>query len=404
MTVIIILLMLIATEILFYIVLKLVSSTDIARIKKIRTPSFRPPYMYDPILGYRYPASFDFKYVRTGKRGFILNDPDRPEPDLSADRPDCFRILLLGGSTVAGSGVSAPDKTISSRLEFHLNNLQIEGIKKFEVINLGFGGYTNPQSQLYMWQHFDIKADYVIVYDGWNDFVYSTDFGGYINDEDRRLSPQSYGEYYLSLKARDTYKGKPLWQVLGFSFDYIHFIQSLALVQLPARILGKAGLPVSESLVPSTGNNIARSQAPRLDVRSLPDKLIMSPEDAARHYADTVKRGKTVISSLGFPVLHALQPVIIHKNDLTESEKDIVITRPGVAGKESRARTFFCKSAEFLCKSEEENPSLDLTKLLNNYNSEIFLDECHMKDEGYDLVAQALLQELENRHAFKTKH
>src|SRR5581483_3745791 len=54
--------------------------------------------------------------------------------------PDTFRIITLGDSYTYGLYMQTKDN-YPEKLEDMLQKLQCKGIKKFEVINLGFGGY-----------------------------------------------------------------------------------------------------------------------------------------------------------------------------------------------------------------------------------------------------------------------
>ena len=82
--------------------------------------------------------------------------------------PNTYRIFMVGGSTLFGSGESSDDATIPSILQkiFDSDNSIIQ---KIEVINAGFGG-ANTKSEFELLVDLNkFQPDLVIVYDGWND-------------------------------------------------------------------------------------------------------------------------------------------------------------------------------------------------------------------------------------------
>ncbi|SVC88464.1 uncharacterized protein METZ01_LOCUS341318, partial [marine metagenome] len=80
---------------------------------------------------------------------------------------DTYRIFMVGGSTMFGSGESSDETTIPGILQkiFDSDN----SIQKIEVINAGISGaITKSEFELLMKLN-NFQPDLVIVYDGWND-------------------------------------------------------------------------------------------------------------------------------------------------------------------------------------------------------------------------------------------
>lgn len=123
---------------------------------------------YDPWLGYRVVPFERFRNVVADRYGFFHNgDPDR---DLSGKPPGTFRIVMLGGSTVAGDGASSSGTTIAAQLEQFLNATGDRSGRRYEVVNAGAPGYVSAQESIL----FDLELvhyapDMVITLDGWND-------------------------------------------------------------------------------------------------------------------------------------------------------------------------------------------------------------------------------------------
>lgn len=128
------------------------------------------PQTFDPFLGHRYPAASNVgDGLETDRYGFIHNgDPDRV---LSAG-DDTVRIVVLGGSSVAGVGVHDNRSTIASILEARLNE-RPDG-NTYEVINAGVGGYYSPIEAVYfLIELVHYRPTIILALDGFNDFWHS---------------------------------------------------------------------------------------------------------------------------------------------------------------------------------------------------------------------------------------
>ena len=94
-------------------------------------------------------------------------------PEFSEIKPsNTYRIFMVGGSTLFGSGESSDETTIPGILQkmFDIQHLD----QNVEVINTGFsGGNSNTELNLIVEKLLLYKPDLVIIYDGWNDL--STD-------------------------------------------------------------------------------------------------------------------------------------------------------------------------------------------------------------------------------------
>jgi uncharacterized protein YjbI with pentapeptide repeats len=90
-------------------------------------------------------------------------------PEFSEIKPsDTYRIFMVGGSTMFGSGESSDETTIPGILQkiFDSDN----SMQKIEVINAGFsGGNSNTESKLIEQKLVRFSPDLIIIYDGVND-------------------------------------------------------------------------------------------------------------------------------------------------------------------------------------------------------------------------------------------
>jgi len=101
----------------------------------------------DPVLGYEYVPNRgrDEGHFNDSHAGFATNaDGFRDRDHEVAKSAGTCRVLVLGDSTTAGNGVPSSDDLYTSRLERALNATAV-GSTKFEVFNMGVGGYHTLQ-------------------------------------------------------------------------------------------------------------------------------------------------------------------------------------------------------------------------------------------------------------------
>ncbi len=144
--------------------------------------SFSEP---DDLLGYRLPTAsavveldHSDKYVYiTDDNGFIV---DVNDPPITLQKPvETYRVIVLGGSTVMGTGASRPAQNIVGMLRKAVRERGLTGpnSKRVEFINAGVHGYTSSQEYLYsVADLLRFKPDLVVVYDGWNDSEFDYTF------------------------------------------------------------------------------------------------------------------------------------------------------------------------------------------------------------------------------------
>ena len=99
-----------------------------------------------------------------------LNDLGFRGPEFSEIKPsNTYRIFMVGGSTMFGSGATSDETTIPGILQkiFDSDN---SNLKKIEVINVGFSGATSiTEFDLFKQKLVSFSPDLIIFYDGWND-------------------------------------------------------------------------------------------------------------------------------------------------------------------------------------------------------------------------------------------
>jgi hypothetical protein len=159
--------------------------------------SFSEP---DDLLGYRLPTtsavveldhSNKYLYI-TDDNGFIV---DVNDPPVTLQKPvETYRVIVLGGSTVMGTGAPRPSQNIVGMLRKAVRERGLTGPngKRVEFINAGVHAYTSAQEYLYFVADLlRFKPDLAVVYDGWNDSVFDYAFRDIADRNAERLA-QSY--------------------------------------------------------------------------------------------------------------------------------------------------------------------------------------------------------------------
>lgn len=136
-----------------------------------------------PNLAFGPPEGFTWA---TDRHGFTINDPSQAGRDLRT-KDDSYRIFLVGGSTVMGTG------TITNLAAAIERALSEAGDTKYQVINAGWSGYSSPM-ELTTVTHkiLYFQPDMVISFDGYNDAAISILLRDYSHNDHQRGQELSY--------------------------------------------------------------------------------------------------------------------------------------------------------------------------------------------------------------------
>jgi hypothetical protein len=135
------------------------------------------PYgLYDPVVTQRYRFGQDQGTMEINASGFIHNGSDEPLLNTFPEKPDgVFRIMLLGGSSMAGNALqSGNTQTIAAYLERQLNTsgVSAETGLAFQVLNWGHSGaYSFTEAVRFLSDGIHAQPDMIMMLDGWNDTV-----------------------------------------------------------------------------------------------------------------------------------------------------------------------------------------------------------------------------------------
>lgn len=340
-------------------------------------------FQYDPILGYRYrPNSRETRMLKVCSQGFIDNYGCTSEtPDLYRKKEGVKRVFIFGGSTVAGSGASGNKHTIAAYLERALNS-RFKG-PRFEVINFGTGGYTSVQEfLLFANDALRYSPDAVIFYDGFNDGGYSSYAGGYVDTYQQKVSAMNFHEYYLYL-VREISKQQQAYLIRIDAMPLLmKFYSTYMLLKLRWRLLG--GAPESSG------------------VFSMPDKVVNTPEQAAELYLHTIQNAVALAKYRKIKLMYFFQPIIIDKPFRSPAEQKIFLSllrQPGTARLlkfSDAAENRYTRLATALkSHGDGEIKVKSLRYILKPVKKEIFVDSHHVNDDGNEIIAGAILKEME---------
>lgn len=281
-------------------------------------------------------APFDGDYINVDDNGL------RYTPQYT-ENPDAPRLYLFGGSTMWGEG--ARD---AYTIPGHLTRLLSDSGNAQIVINYGQTGYVSTQDLILFEMQLaqNNVPDTAIFYQGFNDILaaYYQQYAGVTLQEDMRLNDSEAGRLLRS--------GQPVLRLPTFALSEIDL--SLAAAQ-----------PTSAEAV------FDRWLANTHLIRILAD-------------------------SYGVKILFVWQPAIIYKESLTDTEQGIIDRmerdQPGLttlyADVDSLVRQYI--------REEKIEDILLLSDLFKTETRYIFHDLVHITEEGNQIVAEAILPELEN--------
>ena len=333
------------------------------RLRRDPTPSY-------PLFGWRYPGRSVYWDLETDKDGFIPNDKGLSS---AVDRDAEVSIWMVGGSTVAGSGASANNRTISAQLEALLRK---KGGPTVSVVNAGVGGWYSQNELAFITQELLPLhgPDAMIVMNGYND-TWSAVVAGAKFRTDKRGRAISDGNYLYDPRLENDVR----------------------------RWSGRE--PTSRSVVADSETNgteaTEASQQLRPSLNVLP-------------YLGNVRT--TVAAAMGWqtPILYILQPSVVYKTKLTPQEYGVMqeVRRTTLSEGKWRAyragkgcdfddiqRRFFDTARPgFLELAEDFNGPgvrlVDFSERFATNTEDLFYDYCHYTDRGNELLAEGIAEEL----------
>jgi len=268
-----------------------------------------------------------------------------------------FKIALLGGSAVFGSGALSDDRTIAGYLQKLLRS-QHHNID-IDVINCGTPGYTSDQELILYERELCGKIDMLIVFDAANDIWAPTNF-----DLDKVGFPYEFKRY------KDMLKHPLLCEI--------------------DRILKR--LMSYEKLSRRIGIYMKRKKEESL-TEFLRDKRIKAMTE---NYIKNIRIMDLIAGDSGIPAIFCLQPLLlIEKKNMTETERKIYDREVNWGYSINKPEEYFEQAYDSIRREFEklrgENIlAFDMTDIFSSQVDTIYIDICHFGDKGHQLVAERL--------------
>ena len=302
--------------------------------------------------------------------------------EISTDRNQRKRIIVVGGSCAFGHSLNNDNETLAALLGKQNNS--------YEVINAAVNGFHSGEELAYIVTELvDYHPDVIIAFDGWNDLFFSW--------------------YYSLWFGRPREKGE-----LGFnSTVFMNIIES----PLVANYQTQTGVFYSfrrffntlihKSFIMSwlQDNLMAIIKKPAKNLSVEPVVRNNYLNEIIDTYTSNIKKMHLFCNSLGIKFLVAFQPELGSKSNLSTDERAILSSGSFTAGwginnysKEFPPlyRRFIELSKTRLKENEINYIDINMEPKFNNSSSTVFSDVVHTNKDGNEIIAQILYEHLKN--------
>jgi len=291
---------------------------------------------YTPYLGWKRIPNFHGVYVNVDNES--MRKTDNP-----CSSKDSIRIFVFGGSTTWGSGVQ-DNSTFPSYLSKYLCQIGISN----EIKNFGEGAYVNTQEMIRL--QLELRKgnipDIVIFYDGANDAAstYQNNLSGWHHNVfDRQADFNSRKRLNILQFALDSYSMKVLNRV--------------------AMMFG-----IHKKTRGYTGEQLEN--------------------DTISVYSNNLQIINTLSREYNFKVFYYWHPTISSKLVLSEDEKNKI----------SKDQVFegFYQNITKKVRKLNLTEFYDISTIFNKYNNTIFIDDCHVFEQGNEIIAKRISEDVIN--------
>lgn len=339
--------------------------------------------VYLPYVGYfREPGSMASTGLRADKHGFLLNSNDEKR-DLTIKKPNEYRVFILGGSTVAG-GLNRIG-TLTAQLQTRLTRLfEARSVPvKPQVINAGVDGYFSAQQFLmFNFIILPLKPDYVIIFDGTNDFIVWGDY----DHPSFNLLQNNYHDYQAE-----------------FLENYNNAFSVGGIAALVAKELGNysAAMDFGYKLV-SRSDRFQQILKTKIKGSDSFQSVITEfmPQHVDR-YSKNIRSTLAISIAHQVPVTYVLQPTMLGEERLSPLERGIMngLTTKWHNVDYFRAKRIFYRNSREMFENFRiefgKSPSVtisDLSRLFTDKPDKIstFVDHIHYSTEGRRRIVDAL--------------
>ena len=310
---------------------------------------------YVPFLGWIGEQNTDLTTIKTNAAGFR----DKPiQPRKANER----RILITGGSTAWGLGASSNEATVAGALERLLNN-NAEGVS-YRVMSGAYPAWQSRHELVSVMEYYDLfDPDLIITLTGYND-LYGITHGGRDELHTRPESRMLAKAVEESLQPMSTMRAlRKVGGSLGIWRIVVYFREKTQLAS-PAKSSVKFDA------------NRARQVIPKIV-----DRYVTMADFSNRRGAGLMIAVQPDIYTTGKPLTR--EEALVRERFTTRFEH--------IAGTYSKYRADFLHELERQIP-HEDTTVLDLKGVFDAIDDRpLFLDDCHLNDAGYGLIATNLL-------------
>ena len=263
-------------------------------------------------------------------------------PELLTDVGDeHYRIFMIGGSTIFGSGLTSDKETIPYKLHEKVN----ENYDNVEVINAGISSITSFEELFHIKNNLiNLDPDMIIIYDGVNDIGYQRTTEPEIKESDDELKLKNFQKFLRS----------PVVVYRNFILPLIH----------------------SEPVF-APGLDIAKNQNDDI----LSNKIALIWNDRMHDFCEFSEKNN-------FESVIIIQPALYYGNKpLSDYEKSIVL-------KNEFGEKTFQKMIEYSKNMNNCSLVLNFSNVLENSNENLYIDQVHINDVGHEIIAESIYEEI----------
>ncbi len=320
-----------------------------------------PMQEYDPYLTISGIPNYTNNSYETGR--FRSNSLGFRSPEIQDKKS--FRVIVLGGSVVWGTGASSNETTFPARIKEILKNKYKHNI---EVINAGMGAYFSFQElTLLIHKLIYLEPDLVIFFNGYNDIFYATQI-----EESQYIYNQV--QTYYELKSYLL-----LSTAAGRKQDLLTIIKRKISKKLPSRFNS--------------------SKVDRADKFSTYSGSYAINLKGVRNYIINMEMTFDILSAQGISSSYILQPYLpFSKKTLTEEESTFLKAEQR---KKKKIGVFMSMYAELEKGLERIEKSKNLSRenyldVFDEETEQCFFDHAHTTDYGNMIIAKRISKWINN--------
>ena len=291
----------------------------------------------------------------------------KPHQDGARERP-VMRLLMLGGSTLWGTGVR-DDHTLASLLAKRFAD---SPDYELEITNLGQIGYVSTQELIMLYQLLrrGQRPDLVIFYDGVNEA-----FTGYQNGIGGLTQSEFFRAQEFSILGSSWGRKKLYREALHSA------LMSTGLADLIKFLAGKDNPNMLPHEIKPLGG---------LDYLAPPQDFEGTDaveQDVVDIYLFNVQMERMLSERFKFRSLFYWQPTVFSKNQLAPFERRLL---PG----DPMRVEFYRGTYRRLAAQAAPNGIIDISGILNNRNALDFIDPYHLNEAANEIVAKRMAADI----------